>query len=155
MDVFEPCDTAYRVNLMDIDLNLHMNNGRYFSIMDLARFDLLYRAGVFGTLFKTGHFPIVASESIRFRKSLKPFQKFIVRTQIISWDEKDFFVSQKFISKGKLYGEGFIKGRFKKKGVGSVPTKDVFKVLGKQYEGPSMLPLAKKQAEIESLLATD
>ena len=32
----------------DLDINRHMNNGVYFSIMDVARFDMLVRNGVFG-----------------------------------------------------------------------------------------------------------
>jgi acyl-CoA thioesterase FadM len=35
-----------RVLPTDVDANLHMNNGRYLSIMDLGRFDLTVRNGL-------------------------------------------------------------------------------------------------------------
>ncbi len=152
IDIFDSCDTTFQVNLLDIDFNLHMNNGRYLTVMDIGRFDMLYRAGIFGKLFKAGFYPVVASESIRFKKSLKPFQKFVLRTQIESYNEKDFFIAQKFIVKDVVYAEGYIKGRFKKRGVGSIPTKDVFEFIGKEYTGEKLSELAKLQTSIQGQL---
>lgn len=40
----------FRVLPTDLDVNLHMNNARYLSVMDLGRLDLLVRAGLFATL---------------------------------------------------------------------------------------------------------
>lgn len=152
IDIFDACDTPFRVNLLDIDFNMHMNNGRYLTIMDIGRFDLLYRSGIFGKLFKAGFYPVVASESIRFKRSLKPFQKFVMRTQIESLSDKDFFISQKFIVGDKVYAEGYIKGRFKRRGVGSVPTKEVFNFVGKEYSGEKLSELAKLQTSIQGEL---
>ncbi|MBJ7417049.1 MAG: thioesterase family protein, partial [Niveispirillum sp.] len=45
----EPLGTSilgFRVWLNDIDTNLHMNNGRYFTIADLGRVDLMIRTGM-------------------------------------------------------------------------------------------------------------
>ncbi len=43
-----PLDTAskqMRVLPNDLDVQMHMNNGRYLSIMDLGRLDLIVRLG--------------------------------------------------------------------------------------------------------------
>ena len=37
---------AFRVSPGDIDVNRHMNNGRYLTIMDLGRIDVLIRTGL-------------------------------------------------------------------------------------------------------------
>lgn len=152
IDIFDPCSTSFRVNPLDLDVNFHMNNGRYLSIMDLGRVDLMLKAGVFWKLVKNGFYPVVVSESIRFKKSLELLQKFDLVTTLESWDEKDFYLSQKFISRGEVLAEGYIKGRFKRRGKGSVPTEELFGVIGKNFEGPRMSDLAKLQRELEGHL---
>lgn len=153
-DVFTPCHTSFIVNPLDLDLNFHMNNGRYLSIMDLGRLDLMLKGKIFWHLVRKGYYPVVTSESIRFRKSLQLFQKFELISHIESWDEKDFYMSQKFIQNGELIAEGHIKGRFKQRGrKGSVPTKATFKEIGATYTEPHLSALAIKQKEIEKLLA--
>ncbi|MDE0723928.1 MAG: acyl-CoA thioesterase [Alphaproteobacteria bacterium] len=150
---FDPCSTRFRVNPLDLDLNFHMNNGRYLSIMDLGRIDLMLRAGIFWKLTKKGFYPVVTSESIRFRKSLNLFQSFHVVTHIESWDEKDFYITQQFIRGGKTVAEASIKGRFKQRGKGSVSTLDTFDAMGIPHTESDLSDLAKAQKSIEQLLA--
>ena len=152
-DVFEACRTRFRVNPLDLDLNLHMNNGRYLSIMDLARFDLMLKAGIFWKLFARGYYPVVVTESIRFRKSLGLFAGFEVMTIIESWDEKDLFISQTFLQGDQLVARGYLKGRFRQRGrKGSVPTAELFELVGKPYDGPRLSDLAGSQNAVEANL---
>ncbi len=102
-----------RVLPNDLDFNFHMNNGRYLTIMDLGRFDLTIRGKFYRVIFKNKLLPVVASEMIRFKKSLKPFQKFSLETQMIGWDEKWFFIQQTFFSKGEIIAEGIVKATLK------------------------------------------
>lgn len=154
--MFSPCTTPFRVNPLDLDLNFHMNNGRYLTIMDLGRFDLMLKAKVFWKILMQGYYPVVSSESIRFKKSLGPFQSFDLVTTIESWDEKDFYISQKFMSKGRVYAEGYIKGRFKQRGKkGSVSTEKLFGLMGEEYPGPKMSELGQQQLRIEGLLVKE
>ena len=37
---------GFRVLPGDLDVNVHLNNGRYLALMDLGRFDLLIRGGL-------------------------------------------------------------------------------------------------------------
>lgn len=154
MGLFDACDTTFRVNPMDLDLNLHMNNGRYLSIMDLGRFDLMLRAGIFWKLVRGGYFPVVVSESIRFKQSLESFQKFTLVSRVESWDEKDFFIVQQFRNGDMVAAEGYIKGRFKQRGrKGSVPTEDVFKIAGEPFPGVRLSERALAQRTMESHLS--
>lgn len=156
IDLFDACDTEFRVAPSDLDVNMHMNNGVYLSLMDLGRVDMMIRAGIFKKLMKNGYYPVVASESIRFKKSLEPFQKFTMITQIDSIDEKDFYIGQKFYVKGTLYAEGFIKGRFKQRGrKGSVPTPELFESMGIPYTNIPFSEKAKAQFAVERLLTAE
>jgi acyl-CoA thioesterase FadM len=153
LGIFDVCKTDFIVNPLDLDVNFHMNNGRYLSIMDLGRVDLMIRAGVFARLVKNGYYPVVVSESIRFKKSLELFDKFEVFTQTESWDEKNFFMQQKFIRYGEVVAEGYIKARFKQRGrKGSVPTAEIFKIGGQNYEGDNLSEIAKAQNAMDGVL---
>lgn len=153
--ILDPCHTEFRVWPTDLDLNFHVNNGKYLSIMDLGRFDLLLKGNVFGVLFRAGFYPVVASESIRFRKSLGLFQRFTLTTQIESWDEKDFYILQTFKVGDTIYAEGYIKGRFRKRGQKqSVKTGALFEFVGLKHASQKMSPLAQAQKKIESRLGS-
>jgi len=69
---------SFRVWPSDLDLFNHMNNGKYGSLMDLARLDLLLRSGTWQRMKKLNWYPVVVAETITFRKSLAPWQKFEV-----------------------------------------------------------------------------
>ena len=153
IDVFDTCRTKFRVQPWDLDLNLHMNNGRYLSIMDLGRFDLMLKSGVFWKLMAQGYYPVVVSESIRFRKSLGLFDAFELFTAIESWDEKDFFIIQRFVHKQEAVATGFIKGRFlQRRRKGSVPTAKLFELTGKPFTASRLSELARSQIIVESNL---
>jgi acyl-CoA thioesterase FadM len=153
LNLLDKCTTSFWVNPLDLDINFHMNNGRYLSIMDLARTDLMLKSGVFSKLFLQGYYPVVLSESIRFRKSLAPFNFFSVETQIEAWNEKDFYLLQTFVHKGETVAEGYIKGRFLKRGhKGSIPTKDLFAVVGINLDLRNATKRAEAQDQIDSLL---
>lgn len=145
IDIFDACKTSFIVNPFDLDVNFHMNNGRYLSLMDLGRVDLMIKSGVFWTLIKDGYYPVVVAESIRFKKSLDPFQSFHILTQVDSLDEKDFFISQKFYRGELLVAEGYMKGRFKKRGrKGSVSTQELLALIG----APERKPFYSERAQL-------
>jgi acyl-CoA thioesterase FadM len=56
-DVFDVVRLAFRVLPTDLDIYRHMNNGRYLSIADVARFDMLRRTGLWEMLNRHGWYP--------------------------------------------------------------------------------------------------
>ena len=62
-----------RVWPTDLDNNLHMNNGRYLTLMDLGRFDLVARAGFIPSILKKHWFPVLGAARISYYRPLKPF----------------------------------------------------------------------------------
>lgn len=149
----ENCISHFRVSLWDLDLNFHMNNGRFFSVMDLGRFDLLMRTGSFFRLFSNGYYPVVLSESMVFKKSLGYFQKYEVDTCIEAWDKDFFYITQKFCRNGEIVASGNIRGCFKKRGKkGIVKIKEVFEFIGEEHFDKPLTPIATKQIELDSVL---
>jgi len=122
--------TRFRVLPTDLDVLNHMNNGVYFSIMDLGRMDLLIRSGVWAAVKKLGYYPVVSNATMTFRKSLEPWQRFEIRSRIIGYDEKSVFVEQRFVVDGEIYARGFMRGRFLKRTGGTVLLPELSAALG-------------------------
>ncbi|XP_065132821.1 protein THEM6-like [Paramisgurnus dabryanus] len=86
-----------RVLLHDIDL-CHMNNARYLRECDFARFSLYTRNGVFKALRALGATMVVGATTIRYRRPLCVGEGFKLCSRIITWDEKSFYLEQRFVS---------------------------------------------------------
>jgi acyl-CoA thioesterase FadM len=114
----------------DLDVLRHMNNGVYLSIFDIGRFDMLRRNGVWQIFAERGWYPVVASETITFRKSLQLWQAFTVESRIIGFDEKAVYVQQRAVVKGEVFAEAFIKGRFLKRAGGTVAIDELLDAIG-------------------------
>ncbi|MDO5734934.1 MAG: acyl-CoA thioesterase [Propionibacteriaceae bacterium] len=107
-----PCRTPFRVWPTDLDILRHVNNGVYLSLMDLARVDLLSRAGFSSEIRKRGWYPVVAAETISFRRSLTLFQRFEIVTTVIGWDDKAFYLTQDFVRDGVVVSSAVVRARF-------------------------------------------
>ncbi|CAN1502807.1 FcbC Predicted thioesterase [Rhabdaerophilaceae bacterium] len=91
----------FRVWPHDIDTNLHMNNGRYLTIADLGRTDLLLRMGLAKLVLKEGLQPMLSGSAIRYRRELKPFQAFRLESCILCWRGTSFVMQHRFVVAGK------------------------------------------------------
>lgn len=77
----------FRVWPHDLDTSLHMNNGRYWTLMDLGRADIMIRSGLWRAIAKNGWVPVVNAGTIRFRRELRLFQAFALETRIVTWGD--------------------------------------------------------------------
>lgn len=75
----------------DLDLNVHVNSGRYLSFMDIGRVELMARMRLLRKVLRKGWRPINGGTMITFRRSLLLWERFTVRTRIVCWDEKWFY----------------------------------------------------------------
>ena len=94
----------------DIDLNLHMNNGRYLAVMDYARTHLLARAGLLEHIVRSRWQPLVGAVWMTYRRSLPLFTKFAVASRLVCWDERWFYIEQTFTGGEGLVAVGWVKG---------------------------------------------
>ncbi len=127
----------FRVWPNDLDLNAHMNNGRYLTLMDLGRMDLIVRLGLFGPSLKNKWRPAVASQTILFRRSLKPFQKYELRTRILGWDTKWIYLEQLFMIGVKPAARALVKALILEP-QGAVPTSVLFAELSLPGSGDAV-----------------
>ena len=123
----------FRVWPNDLDTNIHMNNGRYLTMMDLGRFDLTIRMGLGKLVWKNKWMPVLSSSNIRYRRSLLPFAKYELHSRLLGWDEKWFYMEQKFIHKGDVYAIALAKGAFKL-GRNTVPIREITEGLNVSFD---------------------
>ncbi|WAB84590.1 acyl-CoA thioesterase [Microcella daejeonensis] len=122
--------TAFRVLPTDLDVLNHMNNGVYLSIMNLGRIDLMARSGVWPALRRRGYYPVVVSSTITYRRSLEPWQRFVVESRIVGLDDVAGYVEQRFVRDGEICARAIVKARFLKKSGGSVPIPELAELFG-------------------------
>jgi acyl-CoA thioesterase FadM len=135
-----PLDMAsksMRVLPTDLDVQMHMNNGRFLSIMDLGRVDLMVRLGFWGIARKRGWYPLVGSVKTDYRRPLTVFQKFDMTTQIVGWDDRWVFVEQQFLSGGKQCARALFKTMIRCK-EGLVTPQEVMGVTGHSFQQPAL-----------------
>ncbi|HET6764728.1 MAG TPA: thioesterase family protein, partial [Longimicrobiaceae bacterium] len=127
----------FRVMPHDLDPNLHMNNARYLGIMDLGRTDLVLRMGVVRELFRRRWNPVVGHLTIRYRRSLAPFQRYSLHTRLVCWDEKAFYLEQRFEHRGHLMARAVVRGVFLGP-EGTVPATELVRMYGAEQPSPPM-----------------
>jgi acyl-CoA thioesterase FadM len=133
-----PCRTPFRVWPTDLDLLWHVNNGVYFSIMDLARIDLMIRAGMAAKIRARGWYPVVVAETIQFRRSLNPFQRFEIETRVLGWDEKAIVLEQQFYRGEEAVAHALVRARFLSRRGGTVAPTQLIEVFGLPPQSPFM-----------------
>lgn len=90
----------------DLDLNLHVNNGRFLTLCDLSRIDLFVRTGLAKLMVKHKWSPIIAEHTMSYFRPLGLFAKVELVMSITHWDHKFFYCSHRFYVKEKLIAEG-------------------------------------------------
>lgn len=110
--LFDAGRIAFRVWPNDCDINLHLNNGRYLTFMDLGRMHLLAQIGLLRELPRRRWAPVLSAAEISFIRPIQPFQKFVLVTRMLTWDEKYFYLEQRFEAGGQLCAVALVKGLF-------------------------------------------
>jgi acyl-CoA thioesterase FadM len=142
--LLQPFRIPFVVLPADLDICRHMNNGRYFSIMDLGRVDMFVRSGLLDAIKRAGYSVTIAAETASFRRPLAVFQKFTLETRILGWDEKALFIEQRFLrashkkSSPDLVASGVVRARLVSNE--GVPSTEFIRNLGSEYFASPLLP---------------
>ncbi len=100
-----------RVLPNDLDINRHQNNGRYFTLVDLAIIDLFLRSGVLKKAVRRGWRPMLGGGLITFRKQMRLFQTYQLRMQLQAWDDRWNYFRFSFLnSNGEVCASGYVRG---------------------------------------------
>lgn len=142
-------ESRFRVFPHDLDAFGHMNNGRYLQIMDVARVEWMLRTGVANAIRSNRWAPLLGGGFIRFRYSLRLFQRYRVRTRLLCWDSRWFFLEHVFIDpRNRHVAVGISRAALRSSG-GWVPAEEV---AGKVHPGatsPSVPDYVVEWLELE------
>jgi acyl-CoA thioesterase FadM len=119
-----------RARWTDLDQLRHVNNGVFLSMMDLGRVDLLVRTGVWKKLMDAAYYPVVAAQTITYRKSLRWRQRFVLETRLAGFHDKSIFIEQRFVVDGEVFARAFVKARFLKRSGGTVSVEELNSLAG-------------------------
>ncbi len=90
----------------DLDVNMHVNNGRYLTLCDLSRVDFFVRSGIAALMLKHKWNPIIAEHTMTYLRPIKVFSKIEIRMEITHYDEKFFYCTHHFYKGDKLMAHG-------------------------------------------------
>src|SRR5260370_18303380 len=138
---FEESRLRLRVWPNDCDLNFHRTDGRYISLGGLGRVDLIARSGLLRIARKRGWFPVVGSATIRYRKSLLPFERFTLRSRLVAWDAKWFYIEHLFDRDDGSIGARLIARTLLRTKAGPGPPADVPAAIDRADAASPPLPL--------------
>lgn len=129
--------STHRCWPQDIDFNMEMNNGRILTIYDLGRIPMAYRAGLLGPMRRNGWSFAMAGASVRYRRRLRLFDRFTMRTQCVGRDERFFYVEQSMWM-GDTTTSQIVYRSVMSSRQGIVPTQEVVTALGDPDWNPVM-----------------
>lgn len=130
-----PASSRLRLRTLpnDLDLNLHMNNGRYLTICDLNRVDLFIRTGLAGLMLKRKWMPVIADHTMSYRRPLRLWEAYEVSLQLTHWDDKYFYMTHTFMAGDRVAAVGTSKGVIRSR-TGVIAPSEVLAALDR--EGP-------------------
>lgn len=130
----EEIEMKLRVWPQDLDVNGHMNSGRYLNITDLAIIEYLTRCGFLPIAVRKRWRLIRAGTLIAFKRELKPFREYTLRFSMRCWDRNWIYMRFTFEHRGKLMASGYIKGTTL--GKSGVNARETFGLMGLPPESP-------------------
>lgn len=149
---------TFRVWPHDLDTNGHMNNGRYMTIMDLGRADLLLRSGLWRRIRAERWMPVLSAAKVRFRRELRLFQPFRIESRVVWWSDTRFVMEQRILAPEADGGEKLaaiglmLGGLYDRKARAFVPVADLFAAVGHSEAAPEPSPEVQAFIEAERAL---
>lgn len=128
-----------RVRPSDCDVNLHVNNGRYLSLMDIGRIDHAGRCGLIRVFRRTRWSPVAGGATIRFRRQLRLGARYTLHTRCVGWDEGWTYWEQEFERvDGALVARAYVKVATLDRDGSRLPSARVVAELGVTGETPTL-----------------
>ena len=103
LGVLEEARLPLRVWPDEMDAYLHLNNGRYLTMMDAGRYQLFLRTRLWQEMRKRGWSPVLGSAAVRFRRELKPLQEVELVTRIAGWNDRWLYIEHRVEREGRVH----------------------------------------------------
>ena len=78
----------------DLDIWLELNNGRAMTLYDLGRSMNAQRVGLIGAITRKRWGMTMAGSTVRFRRRIRGFERFEMRSRAVCWDDKFIYLEQ-------------------------------------------------------------
>lgn len=137
---------ALRVLPNDCDV-MSVSSDRYVALMGLGDLNITLRAGLLSTMFWRKWYPMTSGVTIRYRHPLRMFQKYLLRSRTVYWDDKWIWVEHSFEKNGRTQALGITKAMFVGSG-GVVPVSQAIDAVGESITPP---PIPKIIADLQSV----
>lgn len=98
-----------RVQLREIDINLHMNQAEYPRVMELGRTDWFLRTGTWRRWRARGINPMVAEQTLTYRRELKPRQRYRIDTRAVGVEGRFLVVESHILVGDRVHTRGVAK----------------------------------------------
>ena len=121
----------------DCDLNFHLNAGRFISFMDVARMELLARMRLIRRLLRRGWRPVMGGIVVRYRRSILPFERFDIRSRVLGWDEKWFYLEHIVEKNGVFCASAYVRTVIRSN-ERSLPPRDILELLNADVQSPPL-----------------
>ena len=109
----------------DLDINFHVNNGRYLTLCDLGRIDLFLRSGLAKVMIREKWFPVVGNVTMTFIKPLYLFNRIRISSTVTHWDEKYFYSTHTIYRGDIVVSEGTSKSLVVSRKTGRIAPEEV------------------------------
>ncbi|MBC7955569.1 MAG: thioesterase family protein [Cytophagales bacterium] len=119
----------------DLDINGHMNNGRYLTLIDLMLVEYFVRTGFARVMMSNGWRPMSGGAIISYRRGLNPLQTYQLRFRLDASDDSWNYMRFEFVREGRVHAAGYMKGAAVARG-GLVPNAE-------SYAAMNLTPLSK------------
>ncbi len=134
----------------DLDMWLELNNGRTLTLYDLGRLVLAKRCGLLSLLKEKRWSMTMAGASVRYRRRIRMFERFGMRSRGICWDDRFFYIEQSIWKKnGECAGHIIYRSAFVDR-TGIINPDVVVEALGEKIERPSIPEWIAKWVDAEN-----
>ncbi|MEX0350933.1 MAG: acyl-CoA thioesterase [Paracoccaceae bacterium] len=124
----------------DLDIWLELNNGRAMTLYDLGRTMLAQRVGLIKAITKRRWAMTMAGSTVRFRRRIRGFERFEMRSRAVCWDEKFIYLEQSMWKRnGECASHVLFRSAVTDKN-GIVPPAEVLREMGHQDRGSPPMP---------------
>jgi acyl-CoA thioesterase FadM len=151
----DPIELQLRVLPNDLDLNRHMNNGRFMTVLDLGMVEAVVRSGFMKTIRSLGGHLVAGGALITFRRSLNPFDKYTLRMRYLGTDGQWHVFSFVFLqASGAVSAKGLLKGAGVRKSMGIIPSALLWRQFSERFgvevTPPELPPHAREWLSLEA-----
>jgi len=139
-----------RVWPTDADLSL-MNHAGYLTVMEQGRVDLMVRTGFLRFLLRRHWSAVLASITVQFRRPLRRFQRFRLRTRLVCWDEQWIYLEHRIDRGNEFVASGLAKNVILGP-QGRLRPADVLTAFGRSVAAPPVPHMVQTLREGERLM---